>query len=309
MDPIIILSAIGVVTAIGLSSAIKFVPQSQNYVIERFGRYRTTLKPGPHLIIPGVDTVAHKILVLETQLPAYPIDCITKDNAPIQISVATFYRRVDAELSVYRIADIEAGIQTSVTGIVRSLIGGSDLDAVQANRESLNVKLEESLDKNAKEWGIDITRSEIIDVNFDDETRRALQQQMTAERKRRAVVTQAEGEQRAAELRADAAYYTSQKAADARRIGADAEAYATQVIADAIKENGDEPIRLDLLKRQIEAVQAMGSSPSSKTIMLPSDMTGSLSGLAAMAGDMFKGISAKSTVTTPFAEVKVSEAE
>ncbi len=286
MSGIIIFGAIAATAAVGLASSIRVVPQSMNYVVERFGKYRTTLKPGLHAIIPGVDSVAHKVFVLETQLPEYPIDAITKDNAPIQVSVATFYRRVDAQLSVYRIGDVERGIQSSVTGIVRSLIGSVDFDDLQANRDSLNTRLEVALEQNAQEWGVDITRSEIIDVNFDDQTRKALQQQMAAERKRRASVTEAEGDKRAKELLADAELYTSQKTADARRIEADAEAYATETIANAIKEFGDEPIRFDLQKRQIDAVKVMGSSPSAKTIMLPSDMSGSLAGIAAMAGEL-----------------------
>jgi regulator of protease activity HflC (stomatin/prohibitin superfamily) len=201
--------------------------------VERWGRYLRTLGPGPNLIVPGIDTVSQKISILETPLEDITIDAITRDNTMIKVTVSTFYRVINAELVVYRISDVRGALRTLVTGVVRSLIGGTELDEVQTNRDQVSAELKRQLEMAAQEWGVEIPRSEITDVNVDEATRRAMLAQITAERERRAAVTRAEGEKRAAERKADAELYTAQKLADARRITADAEAYATETVARA----------------------------------------------------------------------------
>jgi len=270
-----------VTVLVGVIKAVKIVPQSQNFVVEQLGKYKKTLKPGPHLIIPGLQSVRHKVDVLERALANNPIDAITKDNAPISVTVSTFFRILEPSVTVYRIKNIETGVHTIVTGAVRSLIGSVDFDELQSNRAKINSELEEALTKQAAEWGIEITRSEVLDVNFDEATKQSLQQQINAERERRAQVTRAEGAKRAIELNADAQLYEAQKQADARRIEAEADAYATQVVAEAIKVHGDDPLRIELMRQQIEAMKAMGTSNSAKTIVLPSDMANSVTGLGA----------------------------
>lgn len=285
MQDLIVPIAIAGAAVIGLFRGVKIVPQSKNFLVERFGKYRKTLQPGPHLIIPMVDRVAHEINILERQLKEYPIEAITKDNAPISVTVATFFRVIDTHKCIYRISDIERAVQSLVTGAVRSAIGEVDFDDMQSNRSDVNRKLGLELAEQAAEWGIEITRSEIMDVNFDQETRASLQQQIAAERERRAAVTRAEGSKRAAELHADGELYSAETEAKARRIRADAEAYATETIAKAIKEHGDDALRFDLVRGQIDAMRDLSKSDSSKTIILPTDMTGSLGGLAALASD------------------------
>jgi regulator of protease activity HflC (stomatin/prohibitin superfamily) len=123
---------------------------------------------------------------------------------------------VKAENSVYRINDIDQAIKTTVTGVVRSVIGKTDLDGVQSNRRLITQAIEEELRAVTEEWGIVLSRVEIVDVEVDDETRSAMQLQLNAERNRRAVVRQAEGEREAAQLKADADLYTAQKQAEAQ---------------------------------------------------------------------------------------------
>lgn len=285
MEEFIIPLAIGGAALVGLLTSVKVVPQTQNFLVERFGKYRATLNPGLHFIVPGVDAVRHRVSILERQLPEYPIEAITSDNGPISVSVATFFRVIDSHKCVYRITDIDRAVQSLVTGAVRSAIGEVDFDSLQSNRSSVNKKLEQELKEQADEWGIEITRSEIMDVNFDERTRESLQQQINAERERRAVVTRAEGDKRAIELKADGELYGAQKEAEARKVRADAEAYATEIIAKAINENGDEALRFDLVRGQIDAMKEMAKSTSTKTLVMPTEMTNSLTGLAALATD------------------------
>ena len=251
--------------------AIRIVPQSEKYVVERFGRLRLVLGPGINFIVPFLDRVAHKISILERQLPNATQDAITKDNVLVQIDTSVFYRILEPEKTVYRIRDVDAAIATTVAGIVRANIGKMDLDDVQSNRAQLIGQIKASVEDAVDDWGIEVTRAEILDVNLDQATRDAMLQQLNAERARRAQVTEAEGQKRAVELQADADLYAAQKDAEARRVLADAEAYATRVVAEAIKENGLEAAQYQVALKQVEAIAKMGEGQGSQTIVVPAD--------------------------------------
>ncbi|WP_375227551.1 SPFH domain-containing protein [Roseobacter sp. S98] len=248
---------------------VKIVPQSEKYVIERFGRLRSVLGPGINLIVPFIDRVAHEISILERQLPNASQDAITKDNVLVQVETSVFYRITEPERTVYRIRDVDAAIATTVAGIVRAEIGKMDLDDVQANRAQLISTIKGSVEDAVDDWGIEVTRAEILDVNLDQATRDAMLQQLNAERARRAQVTEAEGSKRAVELAADAELYASEQTAKARRILADAEAYATQVVATAINENGIEAAQYQIALKQVESLNALGAGNGNQTIVVP----------------------------------------
>lgn len=249
--------------------AVKIVPQSEKYVIERFGRLRSVLGPGINLIVPFIDRVAHEISILERQLPNASQDAITKDNVLVQVETSVFYRITEPERTVYRIRDVDGAIATTVAGIVRAEIGKMDLDDVQANRAHLISTIKASVEDAVDDWGIEVTRAEILDVNLDQATREAMLQQLNAERARRAAVTEAEGQKRAVELAADAELYASEQTAKARRILADAEAYATQVVATAINENGLEAAQYQIALKQVESLTALGTGDGKQTILVP----------------------------------------
>jgi regulator of protease activity HflC (stomatin/prohibitin superfamily) len=250
---------------------IRIVPQSQKFVVERFGRLRSVLGPGINFIVPFLDRVAHKISILERQLPNATQDAITKDNVLVQIDTSVFYRILEPEKTVYRIRDVDAAIATTVAGIVRAEIGKMDLDEVQSNRSALITQIKASVEDAVDAWGIEVTRAEILDVNLDQATRDAMLQQLNAERARRAQVTEAEGRKRAVELAADAELYAAQKTAEARRIQADAEAYATGVVAAAIADNGLEAAQYQVALKQVEALGQMATGNGSQTIIVPAD--------------------------------------
>jgi len=248
---------------------VRIVPQSEKYVVERFGRLRAVLGPGINLIVPFIDRVAHKISILERQLPTASQDAITKDNVLVQVETSVFYRIIEPEKTVYRIRDVDAAIATTVAGIVRAEIGKMDLDEVQSNRAQLIATIKESVEDAVDAWGIEVTRAEILDVNLDQATRDAMLQQLNAERARRAQVTEAEGQKRAVELAADAELYAAEQEAKARRITAEAEAYATEVVAKAIAENGIEAAQYQVALKQVEALTAVGQGEGKQTIVVP----------------------------------------
>ena len=189
----IALIVLAVVIFLAVTRAVRIVPQSEKYVVERFGRLRAVLGPGINFIVPFLDRVAHKISVLERQLPTSRQDAITADNVLVQVETSVFYRITEPEKTVYRIRDVDAAIATTVAGIVRSEIGTMELDQVQSNRAHLIERIRDSLANVVDDWGIEVTRAEILDVNLDEATRAAMLQQLNAERARRAQVTEAEG--------------------------------------------------------------------------------------------------------------------
>jgi regulator of protease activity HflC (stomatin/prohibitin superfamily) len=252
-------------------AGVRIVPQSEKYVVERLGRLHSVLGPGINFIVPFLDRVRHQVSILERQLPASQQDAITSDNVLVQVETSVFYRIIEPEKTVYRIRDVDGAISTTVAGIVRSEIGRMELDQVQANRSTLIAAVREQVAQQVDDWGIEVTRAEILDVNLDQATRQAMLQQLNAERARRAQVTEAEGKKRAVELQADADLYAAEQEAKARRVLADAEAYATQVVAVAIAENGLEAAQYQVALKQVEALTKLGDGTGSQTVVLPAN--------------------------------------
>lgn len=264
---------------------VRIVPQSQKHVVERFGRLRSVLGPGINFIVPFLDRIAHRISILERQLPNALQDAITADNVLVKVETSVFYRITEPEKTVYRIRDVDAAIATTVAGIVRSEIGKMELDHVQSNRSQLITKVREQVAMMVDDWGIEVTRAEILDVNLDEATRAAMLQQLNAERARRALVTEAEGKRRAVELQADGELYAAEQDAKARRVLADAEAYATATIASAIQANGLEAAQYQVALKQVEALTAVGQGTGKQTVIVPASAVDAFSN----AFDMLRG--------------------
>ncbi len=283
----IVLLILAALIIISIMKAIRIVPQSEKYVVERFGKLRSVLGPGINVIVPFLDRVRHKVSVLERQLPSHSQDAITADNVLVSVETSVFYRILEPEKTVYRIRDVDAAISTTVAGIVRSGIGEMELDEVQSNRQQLIAKIQEQIAKAVDDWGIEVTRAEILDVNLDQATREAMLQQLNAERARRASVTEAEGQKRAVQLNAEAELYAAEQNAQARRITADAEAYATEVVAKVIKTNGIEAAQYQVALKQVEAMAEIGKGAGKQVIMMPTNLVDAF-------GDAFKLLKGKS---------------
>ena len=266
---VVVLFALFIILCIFL--AIRIVPQSEQHVVERFGRLKSVLGPGINFIVPFLDKVAHRVSILELQLPTASQDAITLDNVLLVVETSVFYRVLEPEKTVYRIRDVDAAIATTVAGIVRAEIGKMELDEVQSNRASLITRIKESVEGAVNYWGIEVTRAEILDVGLDQATRDAMLRQLNAERERRAAVTRAEGQKRAVELAADADLYAARQQAEARRVAADAEAYATGVVAEAIAKGGLEAVQYNIALEQVKAIGQVGKGQGSQTIIVPAD--------------------------------------
>lgn len=173
-------------------------------------------------------------------------DAITADNVLVQVKTSVFYRITQPEKTVYRVRDVDDAIAATVAGIVRSEIGKMELDEVHSNRNDLIEKIRASFTTMVDDWGIEVTRAEILVVNLDDATR-------------------------AVELAADAQLYEAEQIAKARRIQAEAEAFATSVVAQAIAENGIEAAQYQVALKQVEALTAVGNSEGNRKVILPAN--------------------------------------
>ena len=266
---------------------IKIVPQSKVFVIERFGKFTKSLESGLSLIVPFVDRVAFKVDILERQLPAFKISVITEDNVEVGLESTVFFRVLDAAKSVYRIRDVNAAIQNTAISVIRSAAGKLELDDLQSSRESMNQEIAERLTQAAEVWGVEVTRTEILDVLVDEQTKDSQRQQLNAERERRAAIAIAEGDKKSVELNAEAELYQAEKQAEAVKVTADAEAYAvkikaeadaeqTRLVSSAINEDGQSAIDFEIMKRQVDGITQLASSNQTKTLIVPSDVTKAL---------------------------------
>ena len=279
---------------------IKIVPQSKVFVIERFGKFTRILESGLSLIIPFIDRVAFRVDILERQLPSFQMSVITEDNVEVELVSTVFFRVLDAAKSVYRIRNIDLAIENTAISVIRSAAGKLELDDLQSSREAMNQEIAARLSKAAEVWGVEVTRTEILDVLVDEKTKESQRQQLNAERERRAKIAIAEGDKRSVELKADAELYEAKRQAEAVRVQADADAYAvkvkasadaeqTTVIAEAINNNGQAAINYEIMKRQVDGLAEVASSNQTKTLVVPTDITKALGTLELFLDSIDKG--------------------
>ena len=279
---------------------IKIVPQSKVFVIERFGKFTRILESGLSIIVPFVDRVAFRVDIFERQLPPFKMSVITEDNVEVELVSTVFFRVLDAAKSVYRIRNIDLAIENTAISIIRSAAGKLELDDLQSSREAMNQEIAARLTKAAEVWGVEVTRTEILDVLVDEKTKESQRQQLNAERERRATIAKAEGDKRSVELKADAELYEAQKQAEAVKVQADADAYAvkikaeadaeqTRLIAEAIKNDGQPAINYEIMKRQVDGLAEVASSNQTKTLVVPTDITKALGTLELFLDSLDKG--------------------
>ncbi|PTD96073.1 SPFH domain-containing protein [Pseudothauera lacus] len=294
MEGLMIFSAIVVVLAVALIAAgVKTVPQGERWTVERFGRYTHTLDSGLRLIVPFIDQIGRKLTVMEQVLDVPAQTVITKDNAAVVADGVVFFRIDDAARAAYQVRHLEEAIVNLTTTNLRSVIGSLDLDDTLSNRQKINEILLGVVDEATNPWGIKIVRIEIRDLKMSPELQEAMNLQMTAERRRRALVTEAngkreaeilaaEGEKQAAVLRAQGEREAAFLNAEAREREAQAEARATMMVSKAIAEGDIQAVQYFLGTRYVEALAEIGRAPSSKLVMVPLEaggLTGAVAGV------------------------------
>ncbi len=267
-----------VLVAITIFLGVKLVPQGYKYVVQRLGKYHATLGPGLNLIIPYMDTIAHKVTTKDIVMDIPSQEVITKDNAVIITNAVAYINILFPEKAVYGVDDYDLAIKTLVQTSLRSIVGEMDLDEALSNRNVIRAKLKEAISDDIADWGIALKTVEIQDINPSQTMQAAMEAQAAAERKRRATVTTAEGDKSAAILQAEGRFEASKRDAEAKIILAEASQAAIQKVTDAIREN-DLPIVYLLGEKYIESLKGMSTSGNAKVVLLPGDIPAAIRGL------------------------------
>jgi regulator of protease activity HflC (stomatin/prohibitin superfamily) len=281
-----------VVLALAVAIAsIKMVPQGFEYTVQRFGRYTRTLKPGITILTPFVESVGRKLNMMEQVLDVPQQEVITRDNAGLKVDCVVFIQVMDAAAAAYRVANLDYAIQQLSQTNLRTVVGSMDMDEVLSQRELINSRLLQAIDEATEPWGVKINRIEIKDLTPPTDITNAMARQMKAEREKRAVITEAEGEKQAAIARAEGAKQSAIlqaegrreaafRDAEARERAAEAEAKATTMVSKAIAEGDVNAINYFVAQRYVDAFAQLAASPTSKTVIVPAEMSALVGALA-----------------------------
>jgi regulator of protease activity HflC (stomatin/prohibitin superfamily) len=281
-----------------LWSSIKVVREYQRIVLFRLGRMIGLRGPGIVIIIPFIDRPSW-VDLREFYLEIPHQTAITKDNAPISIDFITFFKVVDAEASVVQVANFTGAAQNIAATTLRSVVGDISLDDVLAKRDEINQILRTKLDEITERWGVKVTNVEIREIIPPPAVQEAMTRQMSAERTRRAVVTEAEGDKAAQILRAEGSQQSAVLEAEGQRqaniLQAEGDKQAALLRAEgfasaltAVYQAATNVDAKTMGIQYLEALKALGASPSTKFV-LPLELTGVLSGLASYTSQAFNG--------------------
>ena len=281
---------LGVVVAF-IIEGVRIVPQQSAWVVERLGRFHGTLEPGLNLIIPFLDRVAYTHSLKEVPLDVPEQICITKDNTQLGVDGILYYQVTDPRLASYGSSNYIAAISQLAQTTLRSEIGKMELDKTFESRDEINRQIVASLDEAGRNWGIKVLRYEIKSLTPPEAILRSMQQQITAEREKRALIAKSEGERQqeinvadgekqAAVLRSEgekqAAINRAQGEATAIRVIAEATAAGVRAVADAIGDKGGmEAANLKVAQQYVEAFANLAKT--SNTLIVPataSDVAG-----------------------------------
>jgi regulator of protease activity HflC (stomatin/prohibitin superfamily) len=247
------------------------VPQGSKWVVQRLGKYHSSLKPGLNIIVPYIDSVSYKVTTKDIVLDIPSQEVITLDNVVILANAVAYINIVSPEKAVYGVEDYELAIRTLVQTSLRSIVGEMKLDDALSSRDQIKAKLKTSISDDIADWGITLKTVEIQDINPSGTMQEAMEEQAAAERQRRATVTRADGDKTAAILTADGRLEASRRDAEAQVVLAEATKAALTKVNEAIQDK-ELPAMYLLGEKYVEALSEMGSSENAKLVVLPGDL-------------------------------------
>lgn len=274
----ILAAAIVLFMIVTVAKGVRQVPQGYKWVIQRLGKYHSSLNPGLNFIVPYIDKVAHKVTTKDIVLDIPSQEVITKDNAVLVTNAVAYINIVSPEKAVYGVENYVIAIQTLVQTSLRSIVGEMSLDSALSSRDHIKAKLKAAISDDIADWGITLKTVEIQDINPSSTMQHAMEEQAAAERARRATVTRADGDKQAAILKADGELEASKREAEAQIILADASKNAINLVSEAI---GDKelPVVYLLGEKYINSLTDLSASDNSKFVVLPADIPAALQGM------------------------------
>ena len=274
----IIVLALLVFIGITIFKGVRIVPQGYKWIVQRLGKYHTTLSPGLNFVIPYVDEVAYKITTKDIVLDIPSQEVITRDNAVLVMNAVAYINLTTPEKAVYGIEIYTWAIQNLVQTSLRSIVGEMDLDDALSSRDHIKAKLKAAISDDISDWGITLKTVEIQDIQPSHTMQAAMEEQAAAERQRRAAVTKADGEKQAAILSAEGRLEASRRDAEAQVVLAEASQRAIEMVTSAV---GDKeiPVAYLLGEQYVKAMQDLSKSNNAKTVVLPADVLNSIRGI------------------------------
>ena len=269
-----------------LFKTARIVPQRQEYIVERLGKFSKTLSAGLHILIPFLDVVRYKRTLKEEVFEVSKQNCITKDNVALGIDGVLYLQVMDSKLSCYGIDDYRLAAQNLAQTSLRSVIGKMDLDKTFEERETLNQAVVAAVDEAAQNWGIKVLRYEVKDIEVSPDIMNAMEKQMTAERDKRAAIAQSEGERQSkinlAQGEKEQSILTSEGQkqelinnaeglAAEIKLKADATAEAISKVAESLnKKGGEQAANLEVAKQYVKEFGNLAKE--NNTLIIPSDV-------------------------------------
>ncbi|HET8786050.1 MAG TPA: SPFH domain-containing protein [Candidatus Limnocylindrales bacterium] len=288
---IVLVVVIGLIVLL-LTKAIRIVPEYQRLVVFRLGRLLGAKGPGLVLLIPFIDR-GISVDLREFYLEIPHQTAITKDNAPIAVDFVMFYKVIDAQTSVVQVGNFAGAALNIASTTLRAVIGDIPLDDLLAKRDEINTLLRIKLDEVTERWGVKVTNVEIREIIPPASVQEAMTRQMSAERTRRAVVTEAdgskaaaitvaEGNKEAAILNAEGAKQSAILTAEGERQAAILRAEGFALALRTINEQATIADEKTMRLQYLEALRTMGSSPASK-VVVPMELAGLVAGFTTIA--------------------------
>jgi regulator of protease activity HflC (stomatin/prohibitin superfamily) len=289
--------------ALGISG-VKVTSSSRSMLVERLGKYNRQLSPGLSLVIPGLERVVSHESLKERVLDIPPQQCITRDNVSIEVDAVVYWQLLEHPRAYYAVDNLQSAMVNLVLTQIRAEMGKLDLDETFTTRSEVNDVLLKELDQATDPWGVKVTRVELRDIKPSDGVQQAMEQQMTAEREKRAAILRSEGEKEsqvnAARGRAEALVLDAKAKQEALLLEADAQAKQQLLLAQARAASAKElaavieahpaaaeGLRLLLAKDWMTMGEKLGNSPAGSVLMVDPQSPAGL--LAALKGLQEKG--------------------
>jgi len=286
--------AILVLAVVLVLIGVKAVAQGMELMVERFGRYTRSLRPGLHFIVPIVDRIGARMNMMESVLDVPEQEVITKDNAMVTADGVVFYQVLESGKAAYEVTNLEYAMLNLALTNLRTVMGSMDLDELLSQRDKINARLLAVIDDATNAWGVKVTRVEIKNIAPPRDIIDAMGRQMKAEREKRAnildaegfrqaAILKAEGEKQAVILAAEGRRESAYRDAEAREREAEAEAKATQVVSEAITKGDIQAINYFVAQKYVNTLGEFANSPNQKILFMPleaSSVIGAIGGIS-----------------------------
>jgi len=273
VEALLSLPALALMALLGVSS-VKVTSGGQSRLVERLGKYDRQLQPGLSFVLPGVEKVVSHESLKERVLDIPPQQCITRDNVGIEVDAVVYWQLLEHARAYYAVDNLQAAMVNLVLTQIRAEMGKLDLDQTFTTRQEVNEALLRELDQATDPWGVKVTRVELRDIQPSRGVQQAMEQQMTAEREKRAAILRSEGERdsqvNAARGRAEALVLDAEAQAKQQALLAQARADAATRLAEAIGGNpaAAEALRLLLASDWMAMGEQMAQAPGGSVLMV-----------------------------------------